>query len=338
MKRSSITLADIAEWHNLTAAAYRAAVGKRHRPEVRAFFGRLEENLAELHRQIREDTIRVGVTVCFQIHDPKLRIIHAPCFRERVLHHAVIAQVGPVLDRALVFDTYACRIGKGSLAAVQRCQQHSRRFPWYAKIDMRSYFPSIDHAVLEELLTRRFKDPGLLHLLARLIDSHHDAPGRGLPIGALTSQHFANWYLDGLDRLLLEQCRVAGMIRYMDDVVWWCPSRERVRDVLDTARGFLRDRLRLEVKRTVQVHRSAQGLRVCGYRVLPGTILLSSRRRRRYAQARRRWEEAYARGEIDGLQLQAGYSSALAITAHADAAAWRREQLRRCPPDPSCES
>ncbi len=337
MKRSSISLADIADWDNLIAAAYRAAVGKRDRPEVRLFFASLDENLAELHQQILDNTVGVGVTVCFQIRDPKLRTIHAPCFPERVLHHAVISQVGPVLDRALVCDTYACRTGKGALAAVQRCQQHVRRFPWYAKIDIRSYFPSIDHAILKELLARRFKDPGVLELLGRIIDAHHDAPGTGLPIGALTSQHFANWYLDGLDRLLLEVWRVAGMIRYMDDVVWWCDSRERVRQLLDAARCFLGDRLRLEVKQSVQVHRSVQGVRVCGYRVLPGTILLSARRRRRYAQARRRWEQAYVRGEIDARQLQAGYSSALAITAHADAAAWRREQLRRRPPDAACD-
>ena len=149
---------------------------------------------------------------------------------------------------------------------------------------MRAYFPSIDHAILKALLSRRFKDPGVLQLLERVIDSHHEVPGRGLPIGALTSQHFANWYLDGLDRLLLEQCRVGGLVRYMDDVIWWCDSRTRVREVLEVARCFLRDRLQLEVKPTVQLHRSSQGVRVCGYRVLPGTILMSARRRRRYAR------------------------------------------------------
>ena len=338
MKRSSITVADIADWQNLVAAAYRAAQGKRERPEIRAFFERFDENLARLHRQIRDGTVPVGVAVRFQIRDPKPRVIHAPCFPERVLHHALIAQVGPVLDRALVFDTYSCRTGKGALAAVLRAQQHVRRFAWYAKMDIRSYFASIDHVILQELLQRRFKNADVLQLLARIIDSHRDAPGRGLPIGALTSQHFANWYLDGFDRLLLGRCRVRGMIRYMDDVVWWFDGREQVRAVHAAAQSYLRETLRLDIKPPVQIQRSAQGVRVCGFRVLPGTILLSLRRRRRYAHARRRWEQAFARGAIDGLQLQAGYASALAITAHADAASWRREQLHRCPPEPCCES
>jgi hypothetical protein len=280
----------------------------------------------------------LGVATRFRIRDPKPRTIHAPCFRERVLHHAVMAQVGPVLDRALVFDSYACRTGKGSLAAVLRAQEHVRRVAWYAKIDIRACFASVDHAVLRALLPRRFKNDGVLQLLARIIDSHHDAPGKGLPIGALTSQHLANWYLDGLDRLLLECCRVQGMIRYMDDVVWWCESRERVRDVLAQVRSFAEERLKLEVKGSVEIGRSVCGVRVCGYRVLPGTILLSRRRRRRYAEARREWERAYAGGKIDERQLQAGFSSALAITAHADAAAWRREQLRRRPLDGPCDS
>jgi hypothetical protein len=265
-------------------------------------------------------------------------MIHAPCFRERVLHHAVMAHVGPVLDRSLVNDTFACRRGRGVLAAVQRAQQHVRRFPWYAKIDIRSYFASIDHGILKKLLRGKFKDPGLLHLLERIIDSHQDARGRGLPIGALTSQHLANWYLNRLDRKLLEHWRIQGMVRYMDDIVWWCESRKQTREVLNMVRDYLRDELSLEMKSVFQMQRSAHGVRVCGYRVLPGIILLSRRRKRRYAQTRRRWEESFARGEIDSLQLQAGYSSALAITLHADAVAWRREQHRRCPPDPACDS
>jgi len=269
----------------------------------------------------------------FRIRDPKPRIIHAPCFRERVLHHALMAHVGPALDRALVDDTYACRLGKGVLAAVRRAQHHGRRFPWYAKIDIRAYFASIDHAILLQRLARRFKDPGLLGLIARILDAHHTDPGKGLPIGALTSQHFANYYLSDLDRLLLEHGGVRGLVRYMDDLVWWGDSRDQVRRALAAARDYAAEALRLEVKTPIQVGRSSQGLMFCGYRILPGCLLLSRRRKRRYAECRKQWEDAYAAGMIDATTLQAGYSTALAITAHADAAPWRREQLRRRPLD-----
>jgi RNA-directed DNA polymerase len=317
MKRSPIGLDAVADWHNLAAAFHRAAVGKRARPEVQRFGDNLDHELARLRREILAGTPAVWRMRRFRIRDPKPRIIHAPFFRERVLHHALMAHVGPVLDRALVEDTYACRVGKGALAAVERARHHLQRFPWYAKIDIRSYFASIDHALLGGMLARRFKDKDLLALMRRIVDAHHTEPGKGLPIGALTSQQFANSYLAGLDRLLLEGCKVRGLVRYMDDLVWWGDSHEAVRQALDAALAYAHDRLALEIKRPVQIGRSRHGLSFCGYRILPERLLLSRRRKRRYAECRRDW--------------QAGYASALAITAHTDAVAWRREQLRRRP-------
>jgi RNA-directed DNA polymerase len=331
MRRSPVGLETVADWHNLASAFHRAAIGKRSRPEVQRFSANLERELAGLRRAILAGTVAVGRMRRFLIHDPKARIIHAPCFRERVLHHAIMAHVGPVLERALVEDTYACRVGKGALAAVQRAQHHIRRFPWYAKIDIRAYFASIDHVLLGGMLARRFKDKPLLALIARIVDAHHASPGKGLPIGALTSQQFANFYLAGLDRLLLEGCKVRGIVRYMDDLVWWGDSREAVHRALDAAFAYTRERLALEIKQPVQVGRSRHGLSFCGYRILPGRRLLSRRRKRRYAECRRDWEAAYGNGLIDERTLQAGYACALAITAHADAVSWRREQLRRCP-------
>jgi hypothetical protein len=113
--------------------------------------------------------------------------------------------VGPVLERALVDDCYACRLGKGSLAAVRRAQHHLQRFPWFVKTNIRAYFASIDHHRLGQLLGRRLKDPAVLALCKRILAQRPGPQGRGLPIGALTSQHFANTYLDGFDRFLLEQ-------------------------------------------------------------------------------------------------------------------------------------
>ncbi len=156
-----------------------------------------------------------------------------------------------------------------------------------------------------------------------------------MPIGALTSQHFANYYLAGLDRLLLEGCRARGLVRYMDDLVWWGDDKTAVRDALDRARAHARDRLQLTIKTPVQIGRSRAGLMFCGYRVLPGRLLLSRRRKRRYAECRRTGENAFAAGRIDARTLQAHYTAALAITAHADAGAWRREQLRRHPLAPA---
>lgn len=276
MKRSAVSLADVADWRNLAAAFWQASRGKAARADVGAFRADLEGELATLRPGILDGSVRLGEMRTFRIRDPKPRVIHAPAFRERVLHHALMAHVGPVLDRALVDDTYACRQGKGALAAVRRCQEHARRFSWYAKIDIRSYFASIDHTVCASMLHRKFKDRPLLGLLTRIIDAHHDRAGKGVPIGALTSQHFANYYLSGLDRLLLEHCRVGGMVRYMDDVVWWGTSREAVREIGRQASTFVGERLLLEVKQPVQIGRSAGGLLLLRLSLAAGRLALVS--------------------------------------------------------------
>jgi len=190
---------------------------------------------------------------------------------------------------------------------------------------------------LLSLLARRFKNAGLLELMDRIIRAHEVGPGQGLPIGGLPSQHFANFYLGGLDRFLFEVCRVRGMVRYMDDVVWWGDDRSAVRDVLARSTAFLAEDLGLAVKAPVRVARSCDGLSFCGFRILPRRLLLSRRCRRRYRELRAQAERAFLNGRIDSLQLQAALASALAVTSHADATAWRQEELRRRPLDRALE-
>lgn len=218
------------------------------------------------------------------------------------------------------------------LAAVHRAQHHLRRFPWFVKADMRAYFASIDHAPLRALLRRRFSNPWLLRLCDRVLARTPDGPGRGLPIGALTSQHFANAYLDALDRHLLETLGVCGMVRYMDDALWWCNSRQEARESLRSARRFVLEARGLELKACAQIGRSVDGVGFLGFRVRRGTLGLSRRRRVRYARARARAEAAFRAGTIDAVGLQRAYAAALAITAHAESTAWRRGELRARPP------
>lgn len=337
MKRSKVTIEAVADWQTLCWAAHRAAQGKRDRQQVEQFFADFDCQILRLREGILSGAVFVGETTEFQIFDPKPRTIHAPVFRERVLHHAVMRHVGPVLDRTLVDDTFACRIGKGSIAAVQRAQQHSRRFPWYAKIDVSKYFPSIDHARLCGLLEGKFKDRRLLRLLGAIIDAHHHVPGVGLPIGALTSQQFANFYLNSLDRFLLENPAVRGIVRYMDDTVFWCESKHEARMMVESVGEFLEDRLRLQLHPRRQINRSSHGVTVCGFRVFPGCIRLTQRRRRLYAAGRDRWEKRFAAGSISAEQLQSGYAATLGIVLHADSLTWRRQQLIRKPVLEACD-
>lgn len=331
MKRSRLQIVEVAEWRNLAAAFGRAALGKRGRDDVEAYRRNFECELGALRDGILQGDYPIGRMRRFTIRDPKPRVIHAPCFRKRVLHHAMIAQMGPVMDRSLAHDVYACRVGKGAHVAVQRVQHHARRWPWYAQIDIRQYFPNIDHGVLFGLIARKFSDHDLLALVHRILRAHEDSPGCGLPIGALTSQSFANLYLGNADRLILEHPATRGYVRYMDDLIWWGEDKHAVRDVLDRARDYITDALRLEVKTPIRIGHSRDGISFCGYRIFPDRLLLSRRRKARFAEARREAETAYLRGELEIGELQSMMDAALAVTSNADAHAWRRTQLERCP-------
>ena len=285
-----------------------------------------------MQRSILDETAPAAAQrwTTFKIHDPKPRRIVAPCFDDRVLHHALMAHLGPPLNRALIAHTYACIEGRGGLAAVHRVQQQLRRWPWLVQTDVRAYFASIDHARLyRDVIARRFKDPGVLALCRRILTRWPGVEaGRGLPIGALTSQFFANSYLDAVDRHITERLGVRGYVRYMDDLVWWCASRAQAVAVFEQVQRFALETRGLTLK-PPRVARSADGLTFLGYRVTPGALRLTRRRKQRYRAARLRWEGRYRRGEVDANGLQRGYESALAITRHADANAWRREQLKR---------
>jgi retron-type reverse transcriptase len=331
MKRAAISLESIAAFDNLVQAAYQAARGKQTRDEVKRFFQYFDDNINQLARDIRNGQTPYGQFRRFAIRDPKPRLIHAACFEDRIFHHAVMNLAGPVLERALTPTTYACREGKGSHAAVRQVQHHLRRFPWYVKIDIQHYFDQIDHACLYELLQRRFKGRDFLALLWRIIGCYQVTPGKGLPIGSLTSQHFANYYLDGLDRYILEQLSACAQVRYMDDILWWCDSHEDARKTLGQVCAYVANERLLTVKANPQINRSSHGVSFCGYRITPGQMRLSRRRQRRYQERRWEWELAYAEGRIDALMLQRGYDAVHAITLPADSTNWRRENLRRYP-------
>jgi len=328
MNPTHVSLDDIADWDNLASAAWRASAGKRTRHEVRAFLDNLLSNLTTLRRDILDGTVEIGRARTFHIRDPKPRIITAACFRERVLQHAVMWHVGPLLECALVDDTFACLTGRGTRAAVKRTQQHARRFPWYAKMDIRHYFASIDHNVLKSLLRRRLKGRGTVALVDRIIDAYGDGNGQGLPIGALTSQWFANYYLGPLDRFLLEDRRVAGLVRYMDDFVFWGENASEVHATVHAAEEFLHATLHLQCRPPTQVNRSVKGVTVCGYRVFSGTIHLGRTRRDRFVYALTHWEDEWLAGRITSRELQRCVDAALGMTADADARNWVGQCVR----------
>lgn len=264
----------------------------------------------------------------FVIHDPKRREITAACFADRVLHHAIMNLAEPRFERMLVESSFACRTGKGVHAAVIAVQNNLRRYPWLVQTDIQSYFPSIDHVILKSLLATRFKGADFLRLLERIIDSSDPSSSAcGLPIGSLTSQHFANAYLDSADRFLLDHPAVCAHVRYMDDIVWWCRSRRDASETLQLLRDFLWQSRKLTLKSTVQIRQSRQGLCFCGFRVRQGIVLPSSRKLSRYRAGLKRIEMARANVAVSEQQSQRAYDNLLSTLNGTQSLTFRQRLL-----------
>ena len=322
-------MARIVDPENLRVAFWKAARGKRGKADCLGFRERLDENLARLRAEVATGEVRVGDYHYFTIHDPKERLICAASFRERVLHHALMNVCEPALERAAVFDSYACRKGKGRVAAVQRAQAYARRYGWYVKMDVRKYFDSIDHEVLRGLLERRFKDPAVLALFGQIIAGYHTRAGRGLPIGNLTSQHFANFYLAPLDRFIKEDLRRRPYVRYMDDFVVWGESGGELRQVCERVQAFLAAELKLDLKGNTAINRTRLGMDFLGYRIFPGTVRLARRSKLRFARKFRRYERAWVEGQWSELQLQQRMEALLGFVIWAQSRAFRLRVQQR---------
>lgn len=306
----------LTSWSNLLLAFHKAARGKRGKPGVAAFEHRLEDNLLQIQRELRHRTYTPGSYVSFHIHDPKRRLISAAPFRDRVVHHALCNLIEPVFERSFIEDSYANRLGKGTHRARDRCQQYARRFRYVLQLDVRQFFPSIDHAVLLQQLQRKLHDPSVLWLCSRILESgvgvlgnEYDMvyfPGddllaalrpRGLPIGNLTSQFWANVYLNPVDHFIKRELGCKGYVRYVDDLLLFHDDRK----TLTRWKRQLISRLatlRLAPHPGAQPRPVTEGIPFLGFVIYPETRRLKRRKgihfRRRFGLLR----ESYGQGFI----------------------------------------
>jgi RNA-directed DNA polymerase len=325
MRRAANLFDQIPEPENLRLAFHKAARGRRGQPVVRQFAAGLNQRIAAMSVAIAEGTFPIGRFQQFLIRDPKERVITAPCFAERVLHHAIMNVCEPVLDRWLIHDTFACRTGKGRERAIERAQRFARSAAWSLKLDVRRFFDSVPHATLTMLLERRFNDHRLLELLTRIITAYRGELGTGLPIGSLTSQHFANFYLGWLDRFVKESLRVGGYVRYMDDMILWHHNRWQLRAIQERCSEFARERLGLEFKSS-DVRRTSAGVEFLGCRLWPTHVELNRRSKRRWRSRVKVLTRAERLGLISESELQARLLALTAFAKGAGVKSWRFRQ------------
>ncbi|MDH6535214.1 RNA-directed DNA polymerase [Parabacteroides sp. 52] len=281
MKRKGSLMESIADMDNLRLAFWKSARGRHGKREVIRYRAHLDSCLLDLRWAFLSGTYQLGNYNYFTVYEPKERIICASIFPERVLQHAVMNQCGRWLDNYQIADSYACRKGKGQYAALTKAQQNHRHNAYYLKLDVRKYFDNIDHAVMMRLLERRFKDRRLLHLFRQIIASYEVRPGKGIPIGNLTSQYFANHYLACSDHYVKEELGVKDYVRYMDDMVLWGDNRPALLRCGQSLREFLADKLLLELKPDC-LNTTATGLPFLGYRVYRNTMRLTAQSKKRY--------------------------------------------------------
>ena len=265
------------------------------------------------------------------VYEPKPRKICAADIRDRVVHHAICNVLGPFFEAFSIYDTYACRKDKGTHRAIRRAQALSRKNRYFLKIDVEKFFERVDHQKLKELLARKIKDRKLLDLLDRIIDHPipDGAPGKGLPIGNLTSQYFANFYLGYLDHLVKDAMGVGPYIRYMDDMLIFGNDKAALHRHLAEIRGFLQDKLLLGLKgRATILAPITQGIPFLGVRIFPGLIRLQPSGWTRFKKKLRSREKAYLEGEIDERAFVQSAQSLLGHIQHADTRHLRRDFLR----------
>ena len=336
----------ITDFENLYHSFKKAARGKRKKSDVADFEYNLEANLFALQAELESESYQPGRYFSFRIQDPKPRLISAAPFRDRVVHHALCNVIEPIWERRFIHDTYACRVGKGTHAALHRATEFSRRYPYVLQCDLEHFFPSMDHEILFGQLTRLIADKQTTRLCKKILDSGasiHKSdyemryfPGdtllavnrpRGLPIGNLTSQFWGNLYLNPLDQFVKRELKCKGYIRYVDDFLLFDNDKKKLHEWRAAIIQFLASlRLTLHNKRAV-VFPVKTGIPFLGWRTYP-----THRRLRRYNGVRfqRRFAKQrkdFMRGELSFEKLDASVQAWIAHLEHGDTWGLRRSLL-----------
>jgi len=322
--------------------------GKRKWPTVAAFEIDLEANLLALHEELRDKTYLPGPYRHFTIQAPKVRRISAAPFRDRVAHHALMQVIWPIFEARMIHDSYACRVGKGTHRAIDRCQEFTRRYRYVLQCDVVQFFPSVDLAILRAQLARHIACPDTLWLIERIMESgvgvlaeHYDMvyfPGddllaaarpRGLPIGNLTSQNWGNVYLDDLDQFVKHELRCRAYLRYCDDFLLFADDkatlwawRSAIIDELAALRLTLHEG-------QAQVYPVKAGIPWLGFRVFPTHRRLKRDNVKAFARRFRAQRDAYHAGEMTLDEIRESLRAWIAHAEHGNSYRLRQSLFKQ---------
>ena len=300
MKRAVFLFNKIVSYENLRLAWLKARRGKMNKIVVRKFSRNVNENLLKIQKKLKSNPPILSHYSQFKVFDPKERIISVVPFCDRVMHHAIMNVLEPLFERQFIFHTYACRKGKGSHRAVKYVFSKTKKYKYFLKLDVKKYFDSIDHEVLKRLLCRIIKDAETLRLLFSIIDSYGSCieKNKGLPIGNLTSQFFANFYLSPVDHFALEKLKVSAYVRYMDDILILDNSKERLNFIYKSLSDFCYKNFFLTLKTPV-FGSVKDGVSFLGFLISSKKICLCAKSKKRKRKKLNFLNFLFTSGQID---------------------------------------
>lgn len=332
----------ICEYEELYQSHLEARKGKRYRDDVLLFTDKLEENLIELQNELIWQSYKVGKYRQFYVREPKLRLVMALQYRDRVVQWDIYKQLYPFYDKMFIEDSYACRREKGSHKAADRLQYWLRQVSrkpgkwYYLKLDISKYFYRVDHLVLFDILSRRIKDPRLMQLLSEIINSEDTRFGLpaglspeectedmwladvGMPIGNLTSQLFANLYLNELDQLCKHELHVHYYIRYMDDVIILLDDKRELARLKAIIEDFLNSVLHLDLNKKTAIRPCSLGVEFVGYHIWATHRKLKKQTARRMIRNVKRMCEQMAAGTLSREEFDRTAASYNGVLQHCN--------------------
>lgn len=322
----------IIKFENIFNSWYEFKKGKRNKQDVLEFECHLEENLFNLQKSLINKTYQPAGYKKFYIKDPKMRLIHKATVTDRLIHHLTSGYLEKIFEGEFITHSYSSRKNKGTHKAVltfqgmaNRISNQDQRNCWVLKLDIRKFFASVNHQILITILSKKITDEHFLNLLIKIIQSF---PDKGIPIGNLTSQYFANIYLNELDKFITIQMGIVYYIRYADDFVILSENRQYLLNLIPKIKQFLKSKLDLTLHpQKIILRKFRSGVDFLGYIVFPNYILPRTKTKRRLIKKIKEKIKQYQNTEIEKGKLEATIKSYLGYLSHASTHNFKKELI-----------
>ncbi len=330
---------------SLYLAFRKARKGKSNKLYVKEFESDLESNITALKTELEALNYRPRKLERFVIHDPRTRVIYASDFRDRVVHHTLCNIIEPIFEKMFIFDSYANRKNKGTHAALERLDRFKRKISqngrlvksaknnnmtigYFLKADIKHYFDSVDHEILLDIIKKRISDEKVLVLISKILSNHESKlQGKGMPIGNLTSQFFANIYLNELDYFVKHELRAKYYIRYVDDFVILHESKEQLEEWKERIKEFLATiKLELHPEKS-KIYPIHHGVNLLGFRIFYHYKLPYKRNIRRFFSRLNKFSIIYEDGEISEEKIMQSIEGWLAYAEHGNTYKLRKRMM-----------